>query len=336
MSYQQRIPQTRTTGNIESSGDAIQDRSDSDGLIRFAFQNVHGVRTHKFHIPTEIEAMETYGVDVMGMAETNRPWTPRSQSEYNSMMNQRFRSSRTIFSSAPPTTQSRYQPGGTLLTITGHNTGRIADTGSDPWGRFCWYLLRGRRDEGILLITAYRVCHRKSDNPGPLTAFQQQYTLMRQAGIAEPNPRQSLLDDLSKLIHTHRAKGYRPILMMDANGDYRAQRSPDISLANFITNSHLIDPFYDKFNSCPRTYLYGSKRIDYILIDPALSLSTRSVGYLGTHMGADSDHCMAFIDFDERQLFNGIINRPVPHHSREILIAQTDKVQEFIRGLRLP
>jgi hypothetical protein len=120
--------------------------------------------------------------------------------------------------------------------------------------------------------------------------------------------------------------------MMDANGDYRAQRSPDISLANFITNSHLIDPFYDKFNSCPRTYLYGSKRIDYILIDPALSLSIRSVGYLGTHMGADSDHCMAFIDFDERQLFNGIINRPVPHHSREILIAQTDKVQEFTRG----
>ncbi len=31
----------------------------------------------------------------MGMAETNCPWTPRTQSEFNMMMNQRFCSSHT-------------------------------------------------------------------------------------------------------------------------------------------------------------------------------------------------------------------------------------------------
>lgn len=50
-------------------------------------------------------------------------------------------------------------------------------------------------------------------------------------------------------------------------------------------------------------------------------------------MGADSDHCMAYMDIDETQMFQGIINRPLPHHSREIQIAQADKVKAFIDAL---
>ena len=178
------------------------------------------------------------------------------------------------------------------------------------------------------MITAYRVCQEKGS-----PAYQQQYTLMRQAGISDPNPRQHVLDAIRTLIQEHRAKGYRPIVMMDANGDYRTDRTPDRALATFITNSNLSDPFYEKFTTSPRTFLYGSKRLDYIFMDPALILSIRNIGYLGTHMGADSDHCLAYVDFDEKQLFAGLINRPVPHHSCEILIAQADKVQEFVEAL---
>lgn len=50
-------------------------------------------------------------------------------------------------------------------------------------------------------------------------------------------------------------------------------------------------------------------------------------------MGADSDHSMAFVDFDESQLFQGIINCPVPFHSRDILFSQPDKVLEFVTML---
>jgi hypothetical protein len=186
-----------------------------------------------------------------------------------------------------------------------------------------------------VIITAYRVCHTKSNNPGPYTAFQQQYTLMRQAGIAEPNPRKQTLIDLTRFIQQQRMEGYRPIVMMDANGDYHAQRGTDTGLKDFIDNTQLSDHFYDKFNISPRTFLHGSRRIDYIFTDPALSLAIRHIGYLGTHEGADSDHCMAYVDFDETQLFHGLINRPVSHHSREILLAQADKVQEFVKQLEL-
>ena len=68
-------------------------------------------------------------------------------------------------------------------------------------------------------------------------------------------------------------------------------------------------------------------------MDYELSPSILRIGYLGTHKGALSDHVVGYVDFDEPLLFQGIINRPLPAHSREILIEQEDKVLDFIRTL---
>lgn len=189
----------------------------------------------------------------------------------------------------------------------GKTTGRIAKSGADPWGRFCWTQLRGRRDEGITIICAYRVCQ-STQTAGPYTAYQQQYTLKRDAGVVAPNPRQQLLTDLTTLIENQRSKGYCPILLMDANGDYKAATNQDKALERFLEDNNLIDPYSDKFQSNPCTYAYGMSRIDYIFTDPACTPAIQSVGYLGTHQGAFSDHCLAFIDVDERKLFQGILN----------------------------
>lgn len=42
-----------------------------------------------------------------------------------------------------------------------------------------------------------------------------------------------------------------------------------------------------------------------------------------------SDHTMAYIDFDEKLLFRGIINRPTEIHSREFMICQDNKKLSF-------
>lgn len=275
---QQHFQPPQTGTNIAPSGNPLPSRTDSNGIIRIAYQNVHGVHTKGFSIPTELEAIESLSIDIMGMSETNCPWTPKAQSKFNFMMNQRFKSSRTIYSSSPPITNATYQPGGNLLTITGHTTGRITDSGSDAWGRFCWYCLRRRRDEGVIIITAYRVCQRKHTSTGPLTAHRQQYILMRQDGVTDPDPHQRLLTDVEALIRRYREKGYRPIILMDANRDYLAPSHPDTPLATFIQNMSLQDPFYDKFHITPRTYLYGTRGLDYILLDPALTTTIRSIG----------------------------------------------------------
>ena len=197
-------------------------------------------------------------------------------------------------------------------------------------GRYCWYTLQGRRDEGVLVISAYRVCQEKCNAPGPLTAYRQQYAIMQAAGVKDPNPRRQILDDLCGLIQEKRAMGYRPILMIDANGDYTDGK--DSGLKNFVERAQLCDPYYEKYGHV-RTYLHGTSRLDYIFMDEALTHSIRRIGYLGTHEGAPSDHTMAYVDMDHRQMFAGLINRPPSFHSREILIEQEDKVQAYLQAL---
>ena len=121
--------------------------------------------------------------------------------------------------------------------------------------------------------------------------------------------------------------------MMDVNGDYLAEKDPDIELRQFLEDANLIDPYYEKFGTQARTYLHGSKRLDYIFIDSALSDAVKGLGYLGIHEGLYSDHALAFIDFKEELLFRGIIHRPVSVHSREFLMAQSDKVKTFLETL---
>ena len=327
----EQLPALRSrVPNLPPSGDLLS--SKRKGILRLAYQNVRGVSdTRGLNFPVEIEAMEELQVDIMGMSETNRPWTPHHRYAYDAMMQLRFRSSRTIYTSTPSHDHSqKYQPGGNLLTINGHSTGRIITHGSDPLGRFCWSTLRGHRDEGVLIITAYRVCHTVSDTPGPHTAFSQQYMAMHEQGTLSPHPRRQILIDIVALISQHRQLGFYPIIMMDANGDYHGK---DKDLNNFLTDAGLGNPFYDKFHISPPTNVNGSSRIDYIFVDPSLYPSVDRIGYLGTHDGAFSDHVVGYTDFDEHLLFAGLLHRPIQVHSREILIEQEDKVQDFLRAL---
>jgi hypothetical protein len=160
-SQQRHLPITTKSGsplypNLEAVGDLLPDKPETS--IRFAFQNINGLsrpRQRGLALPSEVEAIDEYHIDVIGMAETHRPWTPQNRSTHDVYMQMRFHACRTNYSAAPPIShQETYQPGGTLLSVTGHNTGRIASSGSDTMGQYCWYKLQGRRDEGVLAITA--------------------------------------------------------------------------------------------------------------------------------------------------------------------------------------
>ena len=49
---------------------------------------------------------------------------------------------------------------------------------------------------------------------------RKQHTAMRKEGVLNPNPRRQFLKDLEDLIEGKRKAGYRPLVMMDMNGDY--------------------------------------------------------------------------------------------------------------------
>ncbi len=241
-------------------------------------------------IATEIDNMINIETDIQGLSETNRPWTHSNKWEYDFMMEAVFQQSRTVYALSPTDRTNTYQPGGNLLSITRDNMGQIHNAGNDIMGRFAWATMRGKQDEGILIIVAYRVCQDHNNRAGAFTAYQQQYTAPRAQGQKRPNPRQQILTDLEKLILTKRQEGYHPILMMDANRDTQHPTAPNIELSEFIEITKLADMFYIKFKESPKPYMWGTKRLDYILIDPGLIPAVESIGYLGTHKGSNTNH----------------------------------------------
>ena len=85
--------------------------------------------------------------------------------------------------------------------------------------------MRGGRDEGILVIAAYRVSQKRGAKAGPFTAYSQQVDNMIREGDHTLDPRTRILTDLENLITEKRALGFRPILMMDANDDWLDSKS---------------------------------------------------------------------------------------------------------------
>ncbi|KAL3784917.1 hypothetical protein ACHAWO_001204 [Cyclotella atomus] len=284
-------------------------------------------------IATDIDVTDELGIDIMGLQETKKPWNAANIRLYNQQTQLKWpQGARNIFSSAPwKYDEKDYMAGGTLLSINGRTKGRIVETGSDKWGRFCFTTLRGARDEGVVVINGYRTCHTKTDNPGSLTQYHAEYVGLRETGIKNPEPRFQFFKDLTTLIDEKRQQGFRPIVMMDANEDWVAEshKKQGNKLQKFMQQTQLVDPYYMKFNKAPRTYIRGTSRLDYILVDPALVPAIKRIGYMGSTEGNRSDHTMAFVDFDEKILFKGLINRPTEIHSREFMICQDDKKLKF-------
>ena len=195
-----------------------------------------------------------------------------------------------------------------MLTAVGPQQGRIQNSGSDPWGRFAWFTMRGTRDEGILVISAYRVSQAKGTKSGPMTAYSQQINEMIKEGDLNLDPRTRLLDDLRSLITDWRKKGFRPILMMDANDDLTNPKGSGFQ--TFVTEMGLIDPLTQKFGDkvVSTTYSRGNRRIDFILTDATIAQAVRRVGTLGLHEGIASDHVMLYLDCDEKTIFKRVIN----------------------------
>jgi len=316
--------------NIEPAGDRLVRRREDDGILRVGYNNMGGISLGKgFQVIEEIESIAECGMDIQGYSEVNKPWTPGNKWVFDMMMSKVFDQHKTAYASSKADHDVRYLPGGNLLTVTGTVVGRYKSQGSDPWGRFSWVTLRGGRDEGVVVITAYRVCHEASDQPGPFTAYSQQYTAMREAGITNPNPRKQILKDLHALIEEKRREGFRPILMMDANGDCNYEKDKDKDLLEFFQEANLVDVYHKRFPEQINTYMYGKKRLDYIVMDPVFEEAVVRIGYLGTHEGTFSDHVQAYVDFDSRKIFSGVVNRPLPLHAREFRLEQSDKVKEF-------
>ena len=153
--------------NIEPQGDTIAPREDGDNKYRQVWHNVYGSRHTGVMSSGELEAIHDIGANIAGYTETNKPWTLGSKNEYDLSMRNMVGPHRTQHASAPAEFDCKYQNGGCLLSVNGELTGSIMEMGSDRMGRFCWTTLKGKRDEGRLVVSGYRVPQKTRDAAGP-------------------------------------------------------------------------------------------------------------------------------------------------------------------------
>ena len=121
-----------------------------------------------------IEDIRQGDFDIYGVAETNIAW---SKLPRESLPAERFRGkfehAHWTYSnnvSAAKHIRTHQQSGGSLMVGVNHICNRVLASGSDPFGRWTWILLRGQGNLQCVVLTLYRAVKSSGDT----SAYRQQ------------------------------------------------------------------------------------------------------------------------------------------------------------------
>jgi hypothetical protein len=198
------------------------------------------------------------------------------------------------------------KPGGNMVGITGSLVGRIRDTITDPYGRWCGYTLIGRDTKEILVLTAYNVSQYKNAKVGDDTLFNQQVALYKLNNIRDPDPKEIFINDLTLLIQKARKEDKDIIL----TGDFNELVGDDPrGMAKVLAAGNLTDAHDHQHGTVEiSTYTRGTKRLDYVFVTPRLVDHILRSGYESFHARIASDHRGYFVDF----ALAGFLDRQLP------------------------
>jgi hypothetical protein len=229
-------------------------------------------------------------------------------------------------SQTPDKFTKEFQPGGTLTLLCENWSSRVIEKGTDPYGLGRWshVTLGGRRSKRILIVTAYRV---SCELAGPMTATMQQFCNISRAQKNQPTtdrprPQHQMIMDLQAWLEAEVNTGYKIILSIDANEEYKPGKGNIIPLSykegNHIINSNhdgtistlchscgLVDPHTTLQTDLPPppTYIRGNSRLDYIFISQTLLHSVERAGILPYNSVFEGDHRPCYLDFSAISLF---------------------------------
>jgi hypothetical protein len=177
------------------------DTNDSNSF-RVFFQNINGLTAGK-SIERWIETVNTIKekqCEIFGLAETNTNWRSHNiKNNINRIINNAFSNSSTILSSnrCNPKDDSRFLPGGTLQSCTGHWKSKCIALIHDfrNMGRWTGQKFQLRQQKTLTIITAYRQCKQNStiNIPTSSTTYRQQTIMLTEDGITQPDPRKFLM-----------------------------------------------------------------------------------------------------------------------------------------------
>ena len=252
-------------------------------------------------------------MDVMGFTEVNKNWymidpeqgwRARTRSWWEAAKSVEAHNVKDCGGSA-------FQPGGNLLHCIDRLTHRVRESGRDPsgLGRWSWLRFRGRHDITTTLICAYRPC-KPSRNTGINTVYSQHLRYMDDIGD-ERDPRQAILEDLTRFITECRQNNDQIIVMMDANEDVTSQQ-----LQHWLQQNELTEAIAShRQERAPATYHRGSKQIDGIFVSNTINPIASGFLPFGTF---PSDHRAIWIEVSFDNMFGCKMERLTKPQARRL------------------
>jgi hypothetical protein len=237
-------------------------------------------------------------------------------------------------SSAKVSWPTKYQPGGTAVSVRNKWATRFLSKGSDRFGRWSWLTMTGQGTTRVTFISAYRVCDGAAESSITSgTVRSQQEWMYASLGHASVNLREEFVKDISALITSLHDQGHDIQLSMDAN----EASGPGSGVDRIMSNCNLVDAHSlctSDSSPMPATYQRGSKKIDFVLLSPRLADAVVGVSILALHDGYLSDHRALVVDFDSILLFGGPTSSIVAPMDRRLTSTNPRAVHEYTTYMR--
>ena len=253
----------------------------------------------------------------------------KTRQSLQSIVQKHIPAARTITTTSPIKFSSQFKPGGCITILTRTIHGRITSQQQDELGRWTVVSLATKRSNLVYIITAYKPCKATLAQAGPLTVLRQQWTILRNKGIRNPNPRKQFDIDLTKMIASIMEKGHQVILFGDFN-----ETKDQSDLFQSLYNLGLRDMVDNRHRNLPkfRSYARGNQVIDYGLCSlsllPLINLST----YEPFRTNTNSDHRGIIVDFNSKLLFGKqhLLSTPTTRGLQSTNIIQSEKFLQFL------
>jgi hypothetical protein len=273
-------------------------------VLRIMFQNINGLKhLDEGKWASIIEQIKSLQCDIICLSETCINWRSKFiKQQYHQFLSATFKNSSLIVSTIPTTHDRLYLPGGTATVTVGSWNSKIEQQLFDSMnmGRWTGAAYKISTDSRLFVITGYRVCESKVTADKSLSTYAQQYTMLIEKGIEEPNPRKQFCLDLIAFIHNLKlCDNDYLVLAMDANNGNEKELG---DVAEILRSCDLVDIYTEKhadYQEFP-PHENGSKKIDFMFCTRNLTKYIQKIGYMHYEEGFESDHRAIFCDIPMR------------------------------------
>jgi hypothetical protein len=305
--------------------------------VRLYCQNVNGIFDRDgIGLDSTFKEMKQAGADIFTFNETHGDESNADARRALRLSKQRMwrdndEHCKIIHSSSTAPVLTFTKPGGNLVGITGSLVGRVRETITDPYGRWCGFLLIGRDNREILILTAYNVSQLVNAKVSDDTLFNQHIALYKLKNIRDPDPMKLFIMDLTELVKKARQEGKDIIL----TGDFNELVGDDPTrMAKVLEAGQLTDVHGHQHGEVDiKTYTRGHKRLDYVFVTPRMVDHILRSGYEAFHTRIVSDHKGYFVSF----ALAGFLDRQLPSiisaSSRAIRGTHPSNITKYIEHL---